>query len=250
MLDQPSFYLRWPTFCLLTATTVLLLTTTSSAHAQFRAERAIVESKSSQDYGSFRFQVNSERQPTTCDVVLFGYHNRRPGRFASLQDTVLQIVPHRHHTLIGHKQGFMFHAESFWPDLLRERAVNIKLRPLAVGMKTDILGIHFIGNQYRIHPKSFTIADELLTWLQANPTVEINIIGHVNGADGRRSRAFYRKASVKRSKALIQWLVAKGVNPDRLHPAGYGSDALLFPDPVYAWQHEANRRVEIEVLAY
>ena len=75
--------------------------------------------------------------------MLFGYQNRRPGRWSALTDTVLQIVPHRRHTLIGHKPGFMFHAESFWPDLLDEPEIRVALRPLAPGLRTDILGIHF-----------------------------------------------------------------------------------------------------------
>ena len=37
---------------------------------------------------------------------------------------------------------------------------------------------------------------------------------------------------------------------ERLEAGGRGADALLFPDPVYAWHHEANRRVEIEVLSH
>ena len=52
------------------------------------------------------------------------------------------------------------------------------------------------------------------------------------------------------ANALIQWLVAKGISADRLEPFGRGAQALLYPDPVYAWQHEANRRVEIEVLEH
>ena len=46
---------------------------------------------------------------------------------------------------------------------------------------------------------------------------------------------------------MIQWLTDHGIDPERLTAKGRGSDAVLFPDPLYAWQHEANRRIEIEV---
>ena len=42
----------------------------------------------------------------------------------------------------------------------------------------------------------------------------------------------------------------QGVSAERLEAGGRGADALLFPDPIYAWHHEANRRVEIEVLSH
>ena len=218
--------------------------------AQFQAERAIDAEENTLSYGSYRMSIKDKDEPSSCNVVLFGYHNRRPGRWEALSDTVLKIVPHRQHTLIGHKQGYMFHAESFWPDLLREPEIRVDLRSLAPGLRTDIVGIHFQGNQDRLHPRSFDVAEELLYWLNDNPSVRIQVVGHVNGADGRRSNAFYRRASLRRANALIQWLVSKGVDSTRLEPRGGGADALLFPDPLEAWQHEANRRVEIEVLEH
>ena len=72
----------------------------------------------------------------------------------------------------------------------------------------------------------------------------------MNGADGRHSRAFYRKAGTQRAHTLVDWLVANGLDEARFEAASAGADRLLFPDPVYAWHHEANRRVEIEVISH
>lgn len=250
MLDQLAAHERWRTFALALMATSLLALIAFPADAQFHAERAIDPEETILEYGSYRLSVASEGTPEPCDVVLFGYHSRRPGRWAQLTDTVLRIVPHRQHTLIGHKPGFMFHTETFFPDLLRDPNIRVELRALSNGQRTDILGIHFQGNQDRLHPKSLGVAEELYRWLQENPSVVVNVIGHVNGADGRKSRSFYRKASERRAQVMIDWLVEKGIDPQRLQPKGRGADALLFPDPIYAWQHEANRRVEIEVIRH
>ena len=67
------------------------------------------------------------------------------------------------------------------------------LRRLERGLRTDILGIHFQGNGDRLHPRSMDVAEELLAWLAGQSPRSIKVIGHANGADGRRSRAFYRK---------------------------------------------------------
>lgn len=218
--------------------------------AQFHAERAIDPNETILEYGTYRLSVENERGADACDVVLFGYHSRRPGRWNALSDTVLRVVPHRRHTLIGSKVGCMFHAETFFPDLLQGPEIRISLRPIKAGQRTDILGIHFQGNQDRLHPKCMGVAEELLHWLEQNPTVALNIIGHVNGADGRKSRSFYRKASLRRAEVMIDWLVERGIAPERLQAKGRGAESLLFPDPVYAWQHEANRRIEIEVMKH
>lgn len=250
MFDPLAARQRWQNACLVLFALALLLLMSLPADAQFQAERAIHPDETLLDMGQYRLTVEQDGEPGTCDVVLFGYQNRRPGRWDNLSDTLLQIIPHRRHTVIGHKPGHMFHAESFWPDLLREPEIRIPLRRLERGLRTDILGIHFQGNGDRLHPRSMDVAEELLDWLEANPTVHLRIIGHANGADGSRSRAFYRKASERRASSLIAWLVRHGIEDDRLVPGGRGTAALLYPDPVYAWQHEANRRVEIEVLSH
>lgn len=250
MLDQLVDRQRWRNVCLTLTVLALALLAALPAEAQFQSERAIDPTAPLLEYGNYRLSIEHDQLPAACDVVLFGYQNRRPGRWSALTDTVLQIVPHRRHTLIGHKPGFMFHAESFWPDLLDEPEIRVALRPLAPGLRTDILGIHFQGNQDRLHPRSLDVARELLAWLEANPSVHLRIVGHVNGADGRHSRAFYRKAGTQRAHTLVDWLVANGLDEARFEAASAGADRLLFPDPVYAWHHEANRRVEIEVISH
>ena len=250
MLDQLPARGRYHHIAKAFSVPLLLLLIGLPAQAQFHAERAILPEETVLEYGSYRLSVESEGRPEACDVVLFGYHSRRPGRWSQLSDTVLRVVPHRRHTLIGSKPGYMFHTETFFPDLLETPTIRVELRELDEGQRTDILGLHFLGNQHRLHPKCLGVAEELLHWMEDNPSVHLNIIGHVNGADGRRSRAFYRKASVKRAEVIIEWLTSQGIAPERLAAQGRGAEALLFPDPIYAWQHEANRRVEIEVTRH
>jgi len=250
MLDQLLARQRWQNICLTLLTLSIFLLLSLPSDAQFQAERAINPNESLLKTDHFQLYVEHDGQPSTCDVVLFGYQNRKPGRWSSVSDTLLQISPHRRHTLIGHKPNHMFHAESFWPDLLQEKEVRIALRPLSTGLRTDILGIHFQGNGERLHPKSFDVAEELLAWLNANPSVHLRIIGHANGANHSHSRSFYKKISERRAESLIHWLVNHGLDESRFEADGRGADALLFPDPVYAWQHEANRRVEIEILSH
>jgi hypothetical protein len=36
---------------------------------------------------------------------------------------------------------------------------------------------------------------------------------------------------------MIQWLVDQGIASSRLTAKGGGAEGLLFPDPIYAWQH-------------
>ena len=81
-----------------------------------------------------------------------------------------------------------------------------------------------------------------------NPTVKIAVIGHVNGPDNNKSQKFYNKASTMRAKAVVDYLIAQGIDSERLEAKGAGNTEMLFPEPNTDWEHEANRRIEIEVV--
>lgn len=68
------------------------------------------------------------------------------------------------------------------------------------------------------------------------------IVGHT---DASGSAAYNRWLSEARAQSVTQFLVDRGVDPDRLEVFGKGEDELLHPDKPL---HAANRRVEIKNL--
>ena len=190
------------------------------------------------------------REPTACDVVLFGYQNRRPGRWDCGQDTFCRWFPIAATRSSGTSPATCSTPNRSGPICCASPKSTLTLRRLERGLRTDILGIHFQGNGDRLHPRSMDVAEELLGWLQANPTsTSASSVTPMAQTGVGAAPSTARPASAA-ARSLIAWLVRHGIEDDRLEVGGEGTAALLYPDPLHAWQHEANRRVEIEVLSH
>ncbi len=234
-------------------TTFFLLAALGFLHssAQFVEERSIVDDERSISGQVMDIEVvdAGSGKPLEADVTVYGLNPRKPILFEAIQDTSFEIKTYRLYTVSCVKQGYMYYAEKFWPSEKQVHTQVVNLKPLEVGLKTDIRNIVFLGDRTEIYHKSKPALEELIQFLKLNPSVELTIIGHVNGPDNNRSTRFYRKASEERADAVKKYLVEQGVAPDRLAIRGAGNDEMLYPNPVTDWQNEANRRVEIEVSA-
>lgn len=96
-----------------------------------------------------------------------------------------------------------------------------------------------------ILPGSEPILEAVLGVLQDHPEVQLLLVeGHTNS---RGSRRYNRRLSEARARAVADWLVAHGADPDRLLWKGMGEDHPLVPDSDPTAMI-VNRRVEFKVL--
>lgn len=182
-----------------------------------------------------------------ADVLINGLNPRKPVMFKDLKDTLLPIENSRLYTVSCVKEGYAYYNEQFWPNQEEIHEQDVKLLPLAIGQKTVIWDIVFMGDKTYIYPKSKPSLDELLSFLKVNPEVKIQVIGHVNGPDNSHPKKFYQKSSVERAQAVVDYLIANGIESARLDADGRGNSEMLFLDPSTEWQSQANRRIEIVV---
>ena len=84
------------------------------------------------------------------------------------------------------------------------------------------------------------VLHDLVKILEKQPDVRLKIVGHTS-EEG--SPTFNQKLSEKRAKAVVDFLVARGISPDRLEYEGKGSS-----EPLEAGNNEVNRRTQIIVL--
>ncbi len=93
-----------------------------------------------------------------------------------------------------------------------------------------------------ILPESFAVLEDVKAYLDDTPKVtKLRIEGHTSttGDDGKN-----QKLSELRSLAVAAWLVANGVDCERLVPAGFGETRLI-DKPEETDEHRArNRRVD------
>jgi OOP family OmpA-OmpF porin len=85
--------------------------------------------------------------------------------------------------------------------------------------------IYFEYDKAVILPKSFPILDAVGATLQGNPSIQlVEIQGHT---DERGDDAYNLDLSDRRAKAVMKYLVDKGVDPKRLTAQGYGETQPL-----------------------
>jgi len=91
-----------------------------------------------------------------------------------------------------------------------------------------------------------------LSFMKENPTVKIEIEGHVNNQvlmDDSNDK-FNQELSEMRAKAVYNYLISNGISSDRLRWIGYGSRRMLYPQAKNEYEEQQNRRVEVKILSY
>lgn len=105
--------------------------------------------------------------------------------------------------------------------------------------------IEFATASARIQPQSFGILDQVALMLKANPDIErLRIEGHT---DSRGARELNMRLSQNRADSVRQYLIMKGISPDRLEAQGFGPDRPLVEEVDDA-ALQKNRRVEFVIV--
>ncbi|HEX5035857.1 MAG TPA: OmpA family protein [bacterium] len=105
--------------------------------------------------------------------------------------------------------------------------------------------IHFEFDKAVIRPISFRILDAVVDIMKQNPDIrKVRVEGHT---DSKGSDAYNIKLSQRRSNAVRDYLIAHGVEADRLVAVGYGETRPV-ADNGTAEGRARNRRVEFTIL--
>ncbi len=126
----------------------------------------------------------------------------------------------------------------------------IKLKPVEAGNKIKLKNIFFVSGKSTLKAESTESLDKLLKSLETNSDVKIEIGGHINVPFTRPEDITdkQQQLSVKRAKAVFDYLVENGIDMGRLKYKGYGNSEMVYPQALTDHQKAMNRRVEIKVL--
>lgn len=112
------------------------------------------------------------------------------------------------------------------------------------GDKLKLPGLNFYNNSARVLPESRPVLEELLSILEKNPKLKIEIQGHICCQPVE-----LEKISYYRAKAIYEILIKNGIDKSRLTFTSFGSSRPVYPLPEKdESQRIANRRVEIEII--
>ena len=119
---------------------------------------------------------------------------------------------------------------------------TVYLKKIKRGTVAKLDKIYFQAGSEVILDESLPKLRRLRDFMVLNPTVTIEIQGHVNLDGSKRST---KKLSTRRAKQIMKYLVSEGVSKNRLTAVGFGFEKPVFKQPIDDDQKEANRRVEI-----
>jgi len=142
--------------------------------------------------------------------------------------------------------GYFFRDESLSLEGDRNIEVIIWLEPASPGEKIELEGIQFNMGSSDFSSGTDQRLRRLKDFMTLNSEVRIEIQGHVHAVG--ESSFSGRRLSLARAKKVMQYLEDNGIDKNRMEAVGFGNDHMVYPEPKFTWQEQANRRVEIKVI--
>lgn len=114
----------------------------------------------------------------------------------------------------------------------REFMVTILLT--AFDKPIELPNILYDFGKWDLRPESMVSLDKLVETLLDNPNVTIELMSHT---DSRDTEEYNQDLSQKRAQMVVQYLIDKGIEPDRLLAKGYGESTPKIVDAIIAAQN-------------
>lgn len=180
---------------------------------------------------------------STGEIVVESYSNRGTGEF------LVSLATNRNYAVRVEKKGYAFYSKNF---SLAERKgettpyqIDIPLSRITdPGTIVRLENIFFDLDKSSLRPESKIELDKFAEFLTQYPELKIEIGGHT---DNRGDKVYNQKLSEARAKAVVDYLVGKGIDGKRLSWKGYGDTMPTVKDAQTEEQHQLNRRIEYTI---
>ncbi len=192
------------------------------------------------------------RKPLEADVEIIDLQNNRIvyQDYTNVTDGAFlaTLVSGKNYGLNISKNGYLFYSENFsLTDVKSLSAFNIavSLSAIQLGKSVVLRNIFFDSNKFSLRPESKAELQKLIQFMQANPTVKIEVSGHTDNT-GKDDLNLH--LSQNRAKAVYDYLVAGKINAARLRFKGYGKNKPV-ADNATEEGKQKNRRTEFTIIA-
>lgn len=150
------------------------------------------------------------------------------------------------YTFTVNRQGYLFYSKLY--ELSNGRADStyrndIALQPIEMNASVTLQNIRFESNSTTLLPVSLVELNKLFQLMQENPTIKILVSGHT---DNVGNPADNLKLSNNRAKAVVDYLINKGIDAKRLSWKGFGETKPVADNKTEAGR-ALNRRTEFMV---
>ena len=183
------------------------------------------------------------------------------------------LKPSTDYVFIAGKEGYLRgKARESTKGLDQSREFDVTIYLASTEQVIELPNIFYDFAKWDLRPESMVSLDNLVETLNDNPNVTIELMSHT---DTRGAPADNMELSQKRAQSVVDYLISKGIAPDRLQAKGYGEsqpkivdekiledytflkigDVLTesfinqLPSELQEQAHQINRRTEFRVLS-
>ncbi|WP_428311891.1 OmpA family protein [Hydrocarboniphaga sp.] len=121
---------------------------------------------------------------------------------------------------------------------------RVSLAGCGTGDVIVLRGVNFDFDKASLTPNAKAILDNVGDELVANPQINVEIGGHT---DSRGSDEYNQNLSDRRASSVVQYLVGRGINSERMTSVGYGETQPIADNDTDEGR-ELNRRVELKIV--
>lgn len=151
-----------------------------------------------------------------------------------------QLVPNTYNAYIT-STGYLPYAEDF---VFTNDTVQLLLQPAEQGTKVVLKNLFFATNKTKILSESEQALDDLTQFMQQNPEVRIQIIGHTDSVGKPEAN---QRLSEGRANSVRNELILRGIEPERVEAIGKGQTEPIDTNDTEEGRQN-NRRVEFIIL--
>lgn len=147
-----------------------------------------------------------------------------------------------------HAPGYLYFLDIL--DLSTEESDRIVrrdffLQKVEVGTKVVLDNIYFQTGKSVLMPESFDELDQVFRFLENNPGIKLEISGHTDNTGSLRVN---QRLSKERARAVVNYLVNRGIAEDVLISEGYADNQPVASNDTAEGRRQ-NRRVEFKVIS-
>lgn len=134
----------------------------------------------------------------------------------------LLIHPEVDYLVMASCKGFLNHKEELRIDSAKESKEYVLQFPLAsISAPVLIDNIFYDFDKATLTPASTQALDKLVALLKENSHVTIELSAH---CDYKGNSEYNKRLSQRRAQSVVDYLIAHGIEKDRLTPVGYGKE--------------------------
>jgi len=218
---------------------------------EFQMPAALAQKYNRSDYLKGKVFDARTKQPLNARIEVYNIvtnqmestvqSDRKSGEYVSV------LTEGTEYALYINKEGYLFKSLSF--DFSQKKAfepmiLDIYLEPIQSGAKEILKNIFFQTAKYELELKSQTELDKIVSFLNRNPDLTLEISGHTDDVGKDEDNMVLSK---KRAQALFDYLIKAGIPKQRIRFQGYGETKPVAPNDTEA-NRQLNRRIELKVL--